>query len=126
MMQEIFYPHTHTELRRTLRNHATIAERVLWKHLQNRKLLGFKFRRQAGIGRYIADFYCPAAKLIIEVDGEVHGQPDMKEYDLIRNTFMEDLGLRVLRFTNSEVLSKTDWVVSSIARSLEPKPPLSE
>ena len=119
MMQEIFYPHTHTELRRTLRNNATIAERTLWKCLQNRKLLGFKFRRQAGIGRYIADFYCPSAKLIIELDGEVHERSDVKEYDLIRNAFMEDLGLRVLRFTNDEVLSKTDWVIFSIGRVLE-------
>jgi very-short-patch-repair endonuclease len=124
-MNEIFYPHTHTELRRKLRNNATIAERVLWKHLQNRRLLGFKFRRQAGIGRYIADFYCPAAKLIVEVDGEIHDQPGVKDYDLLRKHFLEDVGLHILRFSNQEVLSQTDWVVSSIANFLKTQTPSS-
>ena len=77
------------------------------------------------MGRYVADFYCPAAKLIVEVDGEVHGQPDVKEYDLIRNLFMESLGLRVLRFTNVEVFSKAEWVISSIADAINTRTPSS-
>ncbi|MEI7512765.1 MAG: endonuclease domain-containing protein [Candidatus Uhrbacteria bacterium] len=123
-MTNIFYPHTHTELRRKLRNNATLAERELWKHLQNKRLLEFKFRRQAGIGRYIADFYCPTARLIIEIDGDIHNQPTTKEYDLIRTHFLEDLGLNVIRFTNQEVLSQIDSVLVQILRFLSIRNPL--
>ena len=119
-MEEIFYPHTHTELRKKLRNNPTLAERILWHSLRNRRLLGFKFRRQAGIGRYIADFYCPKAKLVIEIDGESHLPHEAKVYDSIRTDFINELGLRVLRFSNDEVLYENSNVLKNIVQFLNP------
>ena len=69
------------ELRRSLRNNATSAERKLWRSLQNKKLDGFKFRRQHSIDRYILDFFCPSVNLAIELDGETHYTPEAIEYD---------------------------------------------
>jgi very-short-patch-repair endonuclease len=119
-MEEIFYPQSHTELRRKLRNNPTLAERILWHSLQNRRLLGFKFRRQAGIGRYIADFYCPKAKLVVEIDGESHATPETAAYDSIRTDFMRSLGLQVIRFSNHDVLYENIRVLDAIGKYLNP------
>ena len=119
-MKEIFYPHQYTELRRKLRNNPTRAEQMLWSRLQNRKLNGWKFRRQAGIGRYIADFYCPSLRLVIEVDGDIHDQKGVREYDGLRSSFIENAGLRVLRFSNTEVLTNIDAVLKSISNYQNP------
>ena len=71
----------HRDLRKALRKQATPAERKLWSIVRDRRLDGYKFRRQHGIGRYILDFYCSKAKLAVEVDGSVHDDPARAEYD---------------------------------------------
>jgi very-short-patch-repair endonuclease len=119
-MKEILYRHEYTALRRKLRNNPTRAEQVLWARLQNRKLDGWKFRRQAGIGRYIADFYCPARKLVIEIDGDIHDQKGVKEYDELRSSYIEAVGMRMLRFSNDEVLMNIDSVLKTIAAYQNP------
>ena len=95
-----------------LRKEATPAERILWERLRGKQLSGFKFRRQAPLGRVIADFYCAKAKLIIEVDGDVH---DVQvEEDEQRTREIESFGYRVIRFKNDAVVSNIESVLKSI------------
>lgn len=103
------------EKRRELRKNMTDAERILWCELKGDKL-GFRFRRQFSIGHYIADFYCPKKKLIIELDGEVHN--NQKEYDAIRDKFMNEFGMKVLRFQNDEVRHDLNEVLREIEKAL--------
>ncbi len=98
-----------------MRNNSTPEEILLWMHLKNSQL-DFKFRRQHSIGGYIADFYCPEKKLVIEIDGPIH--KFNKEYDNIRTKFFEGLNIRVLRFTNLEISTATEKVVRKITTSL--------
>jgi very-short-patch-repair endonuclease len=100
-------------LARQKRRDPTPAEDVLWERLRNRQLAGLKFRRQHSIDRFIVDFYCADAQIIIEVDGPVHEYtPDE---DAIRQEFLESLGYRVLRFTNDDVLQNLNAVIQVIA-----------
>jgi very-short-patch-repair endonuclease len=101
--------------RKGLRNHATPAERVLWNYLKGSALKGRKFRRQHGIGPYIVDFYCPAERLVVELDGSVHADPLRAAYDAERQQAIEALGIRVVRFENREVVEQPDLVVAAIA-----------
>jgi len=102
------------QLSRQLRENMTDAERCLWAKIRMKQLKGYQFYRQKPIGDYIVDFFCPKAKLVIEVDGSQHLSDEMNEYDRIRNECLSSLGLRVLRFTNTEVLKNTEGVVESI------------
>jgi len=88
--------------RKELRNNATVQESELWEHLKHSKL-GVKFRRQHSIGFYIADFYCPSKKLIIEIDGSSHNNEEQKLYDKDRTEFLLATGTRVIRFTNNQI-----------------------
>ena len=101
---------------RRLRQETTDAERKLWSIVRNRKLAGFKFRRQVPIDRYFADFACMEARLIIELDGGQHAE--QVEYDEGRTKVLEACGFTVLRFWNSQVLTSTDGVVQSILHEL--------
>ena len=104
--------------RRHLRNNMTDAEIVLWSRLKN-KQLGFKFRRQHGIGHYIVDFYCPEMKLVVEVDGSHHNKKDYKEYDQGRDQELGNLGLTVLRFRNQEILGDIKGVIREILNQIK-------
>ncbi len=86
---------------RTLRKNMTKEEALLWYRFLSKYPL--RFRRQYIIGNYIVDFYCHAAKLVIELDGSQHYEPEEAQKDKIRTKYLESLGLRVLRFTNLEV-----------------------
>ncbi len=111
---------------RLLRRQATTAEAFLWMCLRNRQLLGKKFRRQHPIGPFIADFYCDEARLVIEIDGAVHREPSQRERDQSREQILRHYGVRVIRFTNDEVLSHIDRVLERIAEALlgpRPHPP---
>jgi very-short-patch-repair endonuclease len=77
----------------------TGTERRLWTHLRGRKLEGWKFRRQHPIGEYIVDFYCPAARLVIELDGSSHDSDQQERYDQARQRWLESQGCKVLRFS---------------------------
>src|SRR5258708_2495701 len=97
----------------------TLAEELLWTHLRNRQVRGLKFRRQHSIERFIVDFYCAEAKLIIEVDGPIHNYT--RDEDAVRQAFLEAQGFRVLRFQNDEVLNHMATVIERIADE-EPHP----
>ncbi len=109
---------------RSLRLRMTPAEERLWSALQNKQVLGMRFRRQHAVGRYVLDFYCPACKLAIELDGSVHD--DRQEEDAIRTQEIERYGYQVIRFRNEEVMQNLEKVVQQIAEVLRqrsiPKP----
>ncbi len=104
-------------LAREMRTQQTNAENHLWQRIRKEQVLGFKFRRQHTIDRFIVDFYCTKARLVIEVDGSIHDE--QQENDQLRTEFLENLGLRVLRFTNGEVLQQPDAVIERIAEVLQ-------
>lgn len=104
---------------RDLRRNATDAEQRLWHHLRDRRLGGFKFRRQATIGPFIADFACVELKLIVEADGGQHGGPG----DAERTRQLEALGWTIVRFWNNDILANTDGVLGSIMRAAEGRRP---
>jgi len=106
------------KLARELRQNQTSAEAFLWDLLRNRKLLGFKFRRQHQFGDYVADFYCRAAQLVIECDGFAHQENERWHHDQNRDAYLISYGLKVMRFKNEEVLIETDRVLSDIAARL--------
>jgi very-short-patch-repair endonuclease len=103
---------------RNLRRNATAAENTLWQELRKTQT-GYKFRRQHGIDdRTIVDLYCPAVRLVIEVDGESHNQKQ-EDWDPARDKRLSQLGYLVLRFSNEEVLNHTSRVVASIVNACE-------
>lgn len=106
------------QLARKLRQDQTSAEELLWSLLRNRQLLGFKFRRQHQFGRYVADFYCRKAQLVIECDGSAHSPNEQWHHDRNRDAYMELQGLTVLRFSNERVLKDMDSVMDEIASRL--------
>lgn len=99
---------------RNLRKNMTDAEMLLWSKLRGKQLKGLQFYRQKIIGNYIADFYCPKAKLVIEVDGGHHYSTEGREKDKRRDYYMRGMGIKVLRFSDTEVLAKIDAVLETI------------
>jgi very-short-patch-repair endonuclease len=99
---------------RHLRNNQTDAELLLWSRVRGKQLNNIQFYRQKPIGNYIVDFYAPKAKLIIEIDGEQHFDEDSLKKDSIRDNYLNQLSLKVLRFNNLQVLQFTDDVVEVI------------
>jgi len=110
------------ERRRALRKNLTEAEMTLWKKLRRKRLEGLKFFRQYGIGAYIADFYCPQRKLVIEVDGGQHFLEDGKTYDAQREQYMSSLGIYTLRFTNLDILNNIDGTWERIIQKINELP----
>jgi very-short-patch-repair endonuclease len=112
---------------RSLRRDMTDAEKSVWRILRLYQIDGHRFRRQVPLGRYIADFVCHGARLIIEIDGGQHQGSAPQEAE--RTRFLQDQGYRVLRFWNNEVLSNLEGVRATIAETLavspSPNPPPS-
>ena len=106
------------EYRRALRKNMTPCEGILWSKLR-RSALGVKFRRQHSIGRYIVDFYCVEKRLVIELDGNQHGE--QVEYDARRTKYFESLGIRVYRIWNGEIKRNLNGVLMTIQLILEGK-----
>lgn len=104
-------------LARELRTNPTPAEDRLWQVLRRKHVGGLRFRRQHVFERFIVDFYCPAAGLVIEVDGDIHDQ--QQAYDALRTEFLESLGLRVLRFRNEDVFANLNGVLERIGEALQ-------
>lgn len=102
------------EFAQRMRREPTPAEEAMWRLLRNQQLAGYKFRRQHAVGRYIADFYCSAAALVVELDGHSHASPEGAEHDRVRHAYLASLGLRVVRFWNFEVKDSPDAVVERI------------
>lgn len=104
---------------RLLRKKTTGTERTLWRHLRNRNFAGYKFRRQHPLDCYILDFYCPTAKLAIELDGGGHNYHDGQIRDRTRSEFLAGKGIIVLRFWNHQVRQELDSVLQAIWFALQ-------
>lgn len=102
------------ERRRELRRNQTDAERLLWSRLRNKQLCGAKFFRQYSFGPYILDFYCPATKMAVELDGGQHGLPENMAYDQARTEYLNADGILVVRFWNSDVMDNMDGVLAQL------------
>ena len=107
------------QLATRLRASATDAERKLWSFLRNKQIAGLKVRRQQPIGPYVVDFYCPAARLVIELDGDQHGDDKHVRYDETRTNWLSVHGYHVLRFANGEFLKNPQIVLDGIAHMLD-------
>ena len=112
-MTVLFNLDSNKNIRRNLRQQGVRAEIILWSKLRN-KNLGYKFKRQFGIGKYIVDFYCPKENLVIEIDGATHSTNKEIFNDNIRQKYLESLGLKVVRFTNLEVGQNMDGMLTEI------------
>jgi very-short-patch-repair endonuclease len=107
----------HPELepyRRELRNAMTPAEATLWSYLKNKQLDGRRFKRQHSFGHFILDFYCPAERLAVELDGAPHFTAEAVDYDRERDLFLERHGVLVLRFENCRVFDNPEGVLNHI------------
>ena len=119
---------------RVLRQRMTDAERLLWRHLRNRELGGWKFRRQYPVGSFIVDFICVEKNVVIEVDGGQHAENE--EIDLQRSAYLNKMGYQVVRFWNNQVLQETEAVLEVVfailangkqnSPSPQPSPPSGE
>ncbi len=103
---------------RQLRREQSPIEAILWKRIRSQQLNGLKFRRQYPVGNYIIDFYCPALKLAIELDGDSHNE--QINYDETRTLWLNQQGIEVLRFTNQEVVQNLDGVLEMILQKTKP------
>jgi very-short-patch-repair endonuclease len=105
--------------RRMLRREQTNTEVSLWSALRSKRLSAKKFRRQHPIGRYIVDFYCHDARLVIEVDGSSHDDVGTIRHDELRDAWLASHGYKVLRFTNTEIFKQFDRVLWEIEDAVE-------
>ncbi len=103
---------------KALRKSMTDAEKALWRKVRRKQVYGLQFYRQKPLLSFIVDFYCPQAKLVIELDGAQHFKPDHQLKDQARNGQLAALGLRVLRFDNLQVLKEMDAVMAVIWREV--------
>lgn len=101
-----------------MRREMTDAERMLWDHLRGGQLLGLRFRRQQVLAGFIVDCYCHAARLVVEVDGGVHA--NQADYDSERDKALAHMGLRVMRFSNDDALTRLPDVLAKIAACCAP------
>ncbi|MEQ1518548.1 MAG: endonuclease domain-containing protein [Usitatibacteraceae bacterium] len=108
------YRHDLKQKARQLRTNMKDAELRLWHALQRRQIQGVQFFRQRPIGEYIVDFYAPVLKLVLELDGCQHLEPDAIEYDANRTHYFETLGLTVMRFDNLQMLNETSAVLNAL------------
>ena len=102
---------------RLLRRNQTSSEIQMWSLLRDRRLKDYKFRRQHPIDRYVADFACVSARLIVELDGPIHDETI--EQDRVRDEFLTDNGWQIIRFSNAELGRESDFVVSQLLARLE-------
>ena len=100
------------------REKTTEAEELLWYRIRNRKLHGFKFRRQHPIKDFIADFFCAERKLVIEIDGYYHSEKSQQEYDNGRTFELMELGITTIRFSNEEIVKDIEGVLKEISAYL--------
>jgi very-short-patch-repair endonuclease len=104
--------------RKLLRRTMPETEIILWSQLKNRQISGIKFRRQYSVGRYVVDFYCAKKKLAIEIDGDSHYIFKSPERDEVRQKWIEQFGIRFLRFTNDDVRKNLYSVLNTIEEAI--------
>jgi len=112
-----------TQIARNLRKHDTWAEKLLWSWLRDSRFSQYKFRRQHPYGPHILDFFCREARLDIELDGSLHGHPDQLEKDRQRDAFLEQRGIKVLRFWNARLRREKQVVRDEIWQTLQERAP---
>ena len=106
-------------IRRDLRQNMPKAEVLLWQRLRSKQINGLRFRRQFSVGNYVLDFYCPSAKLGIELDGETHFTEDGIKHDEVRSRVISEHGIELVRFTNTDIYKNLEGVVTQIALMVE-------
>lgn len=114
---------------RLLRRNLTPTEKIIWRRLRGKQVLGVQFCRQKPVAGFVVDFYCAAAQLVIEIDGGQHFESENKERDDERDQILRELGLQVLRFDNRQVSQEIEAVLAVVygvveARALNPSPTL--
>lgn len=105
-------------LRQKLRRDQTRAEKIIWSKLRNKQFNNLKFYRQYSVGWYVLDFYCPAVKLALEIDGGQHNETEARFRDTQRNKYLEQQGIKVIRFWNSEVTDNCEGVLMKLNQIL--------
>jgi len=113
-MTKLFNTTQNKVVRKKLRNLMTEPECRLWYYIRNKQLHGLKFRRQYGIGKYVVDFYCPSQTLVLEIDGDSHDQQYEIRQDGVRKKYLERVYMKILRFTNEEVMHNMRGVLERI------------
>jgi very-short-patch-repair endonuclease len=134
LLTKIFNKASEKEKRRRLRKKTSVSEKIVWTYLRSRQVLGERFLRQFSINFYVLDFYCPRLRLAIEIDGDSHFiTRDVIDYDRERQEYIENLGIKFLRFRNEEVNQTNDFVISVITDEVKelqkrnpPRPSLSK
>jgi very-short-patch-repair endonuclease len=106
------------EAARELRQHETVAEKRLWSFLRSGQIAGARVRRQHAIGPFVVDFYCPAVRVAIELDGSVHDDNDIAAQDAARTEWIEQHQIRVMRFRNDEIMNDISSVLSKIEQAI--------
>jgi len=106
--------------RQSLRTNQTPAEKIIWSIIRNRQIAGLKFLRQYGVGPYILDFYCPATRVGIEVDGGQHAENKNAENDARRTAFLKTQEISIIRFWNNEVLENPEGVYEKLKEFITP------
>ena len=107
IMTEHFNKKSEQEKRRHLRNNMTYCEKIIWIHLRKEQL-GYRFLRQYSVDHFVMDFYCPKLKLAIELDGDVHEEPEQKRKDIIRQRYLEKFDITFVRITNKEFMENSN------------------
>lgn len=118
-MTKIFNNPKNLKIRKLLRKKQTETEKIVWSKLRAKKFFGIKFFRQYGIGKYIADFYCPEFKIVIEIDGSQHFQDKNYENDKIREEYMFSLGIKTIRFSNIEIKENINGVLEHVKNIID-------
>lgn len=113
-------PYNNKNLARSLRKNQTICEKFFWTILRNNNFLGYKFRRQFPIDKYIVDFFSYKLKLIIEIDGPVHESFDKKTNDMKRQKVLESFGYKILRFNTEEIMN-SNKIIDELKNYIETK-----
>jgi very-short-patch-repair endonuclease len=118
-MTKIYNKRSEAPKRKLLRRSMSKPEVILWIHLSRKQMLGYKFRRQCSVDKYVIDFYSPRLKLAVEVDGQSHVEKGAPEYDQSRQSYIEALGIRFLRFTNDEIYKELQGLLQRIATTIQ-------
>ena len=113
------YNRNHKGLSRNLRKEMTDAEWILWSKIKGKQLSGVQFYRQKPVGEYIVDFYSSSIRMVIELDGGQHFEPENMEKDRLRDDYLKSKGLQVLRFDNHEVIKNLSGVLDVIYKEIE-------
>ena len=119
-MPFLYNKHNLKAVRQKLRSDLSKPEQAVWYWLKGKNFKGYKFRRQYSIGNYILDFYCPKLRLGIEIDGDSHFENDQARFqDIERDNYLTGQNIRILRFTNAEVLDNIDGVINKLSESIK-------